>query len=440
MVARTRFFLLRRCRSGGSICTGGASLGATLGTQLLEELLALFRRHLGNLLALLWREIAHGAARLAGCVLHGLIDLLDLFRIDHVDLRAFAQTVDTVGHHLVAGLQIATHTDIVAIGHAHGDLALRHRVVGLDQIDIVVLHRVRWHDQGLVNLPHLQLHIDELIGKQMAVGIVESGLGLDGARRRVDGVVQRIELALGQHLLLFTVPQLHRHGLARAQLFGQRADMNLWDGESRVNGPHLGDGHQAVGVRGVDHIAQIRLAQAQAPRDGRRDLGIAQLQLGRIDLTLVCRHRALQLAHQRFLGIDLLACDGILLEQLAVTLQVQLRILELSLIPGQRTLHLGQRSRKAARVDLGQQLACLDLIAFLEMQLEQLARDLGAHHGRGPCAHGADGADEYPHVALLHHSHGYGLGLSHAARASRPHAAATTTASTRRLRSWFCSC
>jgi hypothetical protein len=36
-----------------------------------------------------------------------------------------------------------------------------------------------------------------------------------------------------------------------------------------------------------------------------------------------------------------------------------------------------------ARIDLGQQLTGLDLVTFLEVQLDQLARDLGAHHGRG---------------------------------------------------------
>ena len=45
---------------------------------------------------------------------------------------------------------------------------------------------------GLIELAHLQLDVDELVGKQTAIRIVKRGLGLNGARRRVDGVVQRI--------------------------------------------------------------------------------------------------------------------------------------------------------------------------------------------------------------------------------------------------------
>ncbi len=52
-----------------------------------------------------------------------------------------------------------------------------------------------------------------------------------------------------------------------------------------------------------------------------------------------------------------------------------------------------------------------DLVAFLEMQAQQLARHLGAHHGRGARVHGADGADQHAHVAPLHHAHGHRLRL-----------------------------
>ena len=55
------------------------------------------------------------------------------------------------------------------------------------------------------------------------------------------------------------------------------------------------------------------------------------------------------------------------------------------------------------------------------MQAQQLARHLGAHHGRGARVHGADGADQHAHVAPLHHAHGHRLRLgTHGAGAARP--------------------
>ena len=219
--------------------------------------------------------------------------------------------------------------------------------------------------------------------------------------------------------------------------------MGFGNGENGIDGANLGDCHQPVGIGRVDHVAEVGLAQAQATRDGGRDPGIAQLQLGRIDLTLIGRHRTLQLAHQRGLGIDLLAGNRVLGLQFLVALQIELRILELGLIACQRALHLRQRGSKAARVDLGQQLAGLDLVPLLEVQLEQLARNLGAHHGRGTCIHGADGAHEHAHVTLLHHSDAHRLSLAHAARAAgaaRPCATIAPCACTGPARSLLRSC
>ena len=180
--------------------------------------------------------------------------------------------------------------------------------------------------------------------------------------------------------------------------------MGFREGEHRINRAHLADGDQTIGVRWVDHIAKISLAQAKAARDRRRHTGVADLQLGCIHLPLICRHRSLQLAHQRSLGINLLAGDGVLLEQVLVALQIQLGIFELGLIAGQRALHLHQCGVEAARVNLGQQLACFDFVTFLEIQLEQLARNLGPHHRRGSGIHGANRADEHPHITLFDHA------------------------------------
>ncbi|MPM55205.1 hypothetical protein SDC9_101998 [bioreactor metagenome] len=418
--ASTRGPIARRgCRSARP--TGGASGFAARGallTHLLEEGLAFLGRHAGHLGAHFRRQVARHARGGRG-IAHRLIHAVHLVGSNDGDLCAFAQAVYAVGHHLVAGLQIAHHAHAVAIRGAHGDLALSDGVVRLHQIHVVVLHRRGGHGEHVLQQVHLQLHVDELVGEQPAVGVVESCLGLDGAGRGVDGVVQRIHAALGQQLFLVAVPQLDGQILPGGHASRQRAHVHFGQREHRVDGLDLRDGDQPRGVRWVDHVAQIRLAQAKPPGNRRGDACVAQLQLGRIHLRLVRGDRAFVLAHQRGLGVHLLVGDGVLRLQLFVTLKIKLGVLEQRLIAQQRALHLVQRGLVAARVDLGQQLAGLHLVAFLEVQLDQLARCLGTHHRRGPCVHGADGADQHPHVAPLHHASRHRLRLRAALRSTR---------------------
>jgi len=145
------------------------------------------------------------------------------------------------------------------------------------------------------------------------------------------------------------------------------------------------------------------------------------LQARGIDLRLVGGHGTLQLAHQCGLGVHLLAGDGVARQQVLIPLEVELRILEQRLVALQRALGLRQRSLVAACIDLGQHLACTHLVAFLEAHRRQLAAHLGAHHGGGAGAHGADGTHHHPHIAPLHGAHRHGL---HIVAAKAPGAAA----------------
>ena len=258
-----------------------------------------------------------------------------------------------------------------------------------------------------------------MIGEQPVLGVIEGRLGLDGAGGGVDGVVERIHAALGQQHLLVTIPQLHGQVLALRQTLRKRAHMGFRQREQRIDGPDLGNRDDAGGIARVHHVAQIRQTQTQSPGNRRGHTGVAQLQLGGIDLRLVGRHRAFILAHQRGLGVDLLVGDRVLRLQILVALQVELGVLEQRLIALQRPLHLIQRRLKTARIDLGQQLPCLDLVAFLEMQLDQLARHLGAHHGSGAGIHRADSAHQHAHVALVDDTRRDGLYLRATAWAAR---------------------
>ena len=77
------------------------------------------------------------------------------------------------------------------------------------------------------------------------------------------------------------------------------------------------------------------------------------------------------------LGVELLAGDRILGDQLCVALEVGLGVLEQRLVLLQLADRLLQRDLVGPRIDQGQQVALLDHLAFLEVDLDELAGDLG---------------------------------------------------------------
>ena len=107
---------------------------------------------------------------------------------------------------------------------------------------------------------------------------------------------------------------------------------------------------------------------------------------------LVRAHQRLELGDRRALRVGLLLRAGIGLRQLLVAREVELGIGERRLVLRllrQRLIELGVIDR---RIDLGEHVAALDVLAFLEQDGDQLALDLRAHrHG----VQRADGADAF---------------------------------------------
>lgn len=107
-----------------------------------------------------------------------------------------------------------------------------------------------------------------------------------------------------------------------------------------------------------------------------------QLQPGAVHGRPVALDGALVLAHQRRLRVELLAGDRILLVERLVALQVAARVFQLRQVLLLLALRLRQRHLEGPRVDLRQQIAGLDVLAFLERHLDQFAIDAAAHrHG-----------------------------------------------------------
>ena len=102
----------------------------------------------------------------------------------------------------------------------------RDRVVGLHQIDegarLAALDGGDRHDGGVLHRVREQADIDELVGEQRLVLVVEHGAQLHRAGGRVDLVVDGGELALAELVLLRPVERRHRQGGALAQALAHR--------------------------------------------------------------------------------------------------------------------------------------------------------------------------------------------------------------------------
>ena len=151
----------------------------------------------------------------------------------------------------------------------------------------------------------------------------------------------------------------------------------------------LCDDSHAVGIAAAHRVAHVHRAQADPATDGRRDTGIAQIELRYANGGIVHHNRAFELLDKRGLRINFLPRDRVLGEQCFKPLQrdpgaVELGRITLALTPGlrQRQLHL-------ARIKCGQQLACPHHLAFLEQHLFQHTRNLRAHLDSGQWCHGA---------------------------------------------------
>ena len=142
----------------------------------------------------------------------------------------------------------------------------------------------------------------------------------------------------------------------------------------------LGDRHDAGLGRGIDDVADVDLAQAGDARDRRLDLGVVELGLGVEDGGIVGRDLRGQLRNGGALGVGLL--PGREFAELGVALQIQIGVGQIGLIL--RLLGLGLIERRLVRpgIDLDQQVALVDELAFLEGDLVDLAVDAGPHHAR----------------------------------------------------------
>ncbi len=112
-------------------------------------------------------------------------------------------------------------------------------------------------------------------------------------------------------------------------------------------------------------------------------------------------HRALRLSGQRRLIVDLLLRDELARAQIAIALEVDLRVVELRAIARQRALGLMELRGERPRIDLRQQIALVNELALGEVDLVEPAVDLRAHRHLLPGGDGAEPFEPDRHVSLV---------------------------------------
>ena len=124
-------------------------------------------------------------------------------------------------------------------------------------------------------------------------------------------------------------------------------------------------------------------------------------------MRLIGLNRGFELTHQRRLRVDLLLRVGERPGRL-VALEIELGVLELRLVLGLGRFRLIKRRLERTRIDLSQNVARFDVLAFGESDLVQLAIDPDLH---GDGVEGLDGAESREvnrDILLLGHADGGG--------------------------------
>ncbi len=285
----------------------------------------------------------------------------------------------------------AVHHDAVAVGDAADDVARRlGRPADLHHLDVharAVVHDV--HERALLAVLdcdvrddeligqriHQQVHVHELLGEQRVILVVEHRLQPRRARRAVDLVVHREERARRDLLRVVAVERLHRQMRALPQLLRDLRQRILRNREQHRDRLQLGDHHHARRVAGVDDVPGVHQAQARDTRDRGGDLRVDELQLRVVDVGGVLLGGRFVLRDQRDLRVELLLRHGVGLDQLAVAIDVHLGVAEQRLVVRERGFREFELNLIRSRVDLGEHLAFLDVVAFLEVHLHELAVD-----------------------------------------------------------------
>src|ERR1700733_6000862 len=143
-------------------------------------------------------------------------------------------------------------------------------------------------DQGHVVLGgHEQTGVHELVGKEDVVAVVKLGAEVDGAGGGVDLVVDGDQLAGGQLGGLVTIVGFDGEVRSFTHLLQHVGEVILGEGEDYGDGLDLGNDGEHGAAAGLDQVAGIDEAEANASGEGRDDVAVGQLHLVKVEGALI---------------------------------------------------------------------------------------------------------------------------------------------------------
>ena len=284
------------------------------------------------------------------------------------------------------------------------------------------LDGARGNDDGVAAGVEQHVRVDELARPQLLVVVGEHRLELDGGGGLVDDVVDQEELAGGERtaVVLIVGDHLHRtarHGVADVVEGARR------QGEQDGGGSRQHQRRERCLVVGMDDVSGIDQAHADATVARRGDGGVFELRLRGLDRGVVGRDRGLELIDLGLLLVDDLLRGDVREHQRLRAREVLLGRGELGLVLRLLGLGLVERGLEQARVDLRQHVAFLDVLAFGEQHLLQLAVDLGVDRHGERRLHGPEPGQIDRHVLAIDdgdaHRHARSHGGTRGVRRSR---------------------
>ena len=224
-------------------------------------------------------------------------------------------------------------------------------------------------DRGPVQDVEEHRGVDELVGEERLVVVLEDRTQLEGARRRVDRVVDVSRVPVASLAVLSRLKASTGIGASAASLLQDPGDIVLRKGEDDRDRLDLREEDDAVRIARRHVVALVDLPQADPAGDRRGDVAVGEVQLRAVHGALVRLCHPLVLGDQRPLRVDLLLRDGVLRRERDVAVEVDLRLLELRLRLEELPLGLLEGRLVGARVDDRKDVALVHHLALGELDI-----------------------------------------------------------------------
>ncbi len=245
-----------------------------------------------------------------------------------------------------------------------------------------------------------QPRVDELVGKECIVLVVESGACLDRPGRGVDLVIKRREYSGAESLLAAAIQGIDTQIGLRAQLRKNGAETVFGKCEDDRYRFQLRDHRQRGGTRGLHDVAGVHQTQTDPAGDGSGDVAVVELQLIEVHGTVIILDGTLGLLDEFFLVRDGLLGDGIAGQGRPIAREVKLRLRQDALIVLQCALSLHQRRTIGSRVNVNQRITLFDALILLVIHRHDHAVDLAGDGAGVHRRHRADGLQVDADIAL----------------------------------------